>query len=118
MLRRAGEVYLDKEKAFFQALGGGKVRRGSLLAFLNPASRVWKNTQAAKEVGVPESNLVVRSLDILCISDIPGIYAFLHFLSWCQSLHSLHLAELPAQSSFDDVDMPACVCRDLLRSSL
>eukprot|EP00884_Botryococcus_braunii_P005731 jgi/Botrbrau1/15159/Bobra.0149s0026.2 len=52
-----GDVYLDKEKAFFKALGGGKVRKGNLLAFLNPASRVWKNVKEAKEVGVPESNL-------------------------------------------------------------
>jgi peroxiredoxin len=36
-----GELYLDQDKALFAAVGGGAVRRGSLLTFLNPFSRVW-----------------------------------------------------------------------------
>ena len=45
-----GELYLDQEKAFFAAVGGGTVRRGTLLTFLNPFSRVWANAKAAKGV--------------------------------------------------------------------
>jgi hypothetical protein len=36
-----GELYLDETKAVFKAVGGGSIRRGSLLAFLNPFSRIW-----------------------------------------------------------------------------
>ena len=36
-----GELYLDETKAVFAAVGGGSVRRGSLLSFLNPLSRIW-----------------------------------------------------------------------------
>jgi hypothetical protein len=36
-----GELYLDESKAFFKAVGGGDIRRGSLLSFLNPFSRIW-----------------------------------------------------------------------------
>lgn len=36
-----GELYLDETKAVYAALGGGAVRRGSLLSFLNPWSRIW-----------------------------------------------------------------------------
>jgi hypothetical protein len=36
-----GELYLDSEKRFFSAVGGGDVRRGSLVSFLNPFSRIW-----------------------------------------------------------------------------
>ena len=45
-----GEVYLDQEKALFAALGGGVVRRGSLLSFLNPFAPLWKNVSASKGV--------------------------------------------------------------------
>lgn len=38
-------MYYDVEKGFYKALGGGKVRRSSLAAFLNPFSRAWKNTR-------------------------------------------------------------------------
>jgi predicted dithiol-disulfide oxidoreductase (DUF899 family) len=44
-------VYLDSEQAFFAAVGGGTVRRGSLTSFLNPFSRSWKNAKAAKAAG-------------------------------------------------------------------
>jgi peroxiredoxin len=37
----AGELFLDETKEVFRAVGGGQVRRGSLLAFLNPFSRIW-----------------------------------------------------------------------------
>lgn len=36
-----GELYLDETKAVFTAVGGGSLRRGSLIAFLNPFSRIW-----------------------------------------------------------------------------
>ncbi len=43
-----GEVYLDEDKALFKAVGGGAVRRGSLLSFLNPFSRIWSNVKESK----------------------------------------------------------------------
>ena len=45
-----GELFLDETKAVFKAVGGGSVRRGSLLSFLNPFSRIWcapERTRAA-----------------------------------------------------------------------
>ena len=36
-----GELFLDADKEVFKAVGGGQVRRGSLLAFMNPFSRIW-----------------------------------------------------------------------------
>lgn len=49
-------VYLDSEKAFFAAVGGGTVRRGKLTAFLNPWSSAWANAKAAKAAGA-EGNM-------------------------------------------------------------
>eukprot|EP00891_Asterochloris_glomerata_P000335 jgi/Astpho2/335/Aster-x0917 len=45
----AGEVLYDKDKAVFQALGNGKIRKGSMLTFLNPWNRVYKNTSEARQ---------------------------------------------------------------------
>ena len=44
-----GELFLDETKEVFKAVGGGQVRRGSLLAFLNPFSRIWCALRAAGE---------------------------------------------------------------------
>ena len=50
-------LYLDEDKAFFKAVGGGKLKKGSLSAFLNPFSRIWKHAGDAKKAGVKEHNL-------------------------------------------------------------
>lgn len=50
------KVYLDEEKRFFAALGNGALRKGSLLSFLNPFSRVYANAKEAKKT-VKEHNL-------------------------------------------------------------
>lgn len=49
-------IYLDTEKKLYEAVGGGEVRRGSLLSFLNPFSPVWANYKEAN-VCVKTSNL-------------------------------------------------------------
>ncbi len=51
------KVYLDETKALFTALGNGTLRKGSLLAFINPFSRVWANAKEAKKT-VTEHNLI------------------------------------------------------------
>lgn len=51
------KIYLDENKALFTALGNGSLRKGSLLAFLNPFSRVWANAKEAKKT-VADHNLV------------------------------------------------------------
>jgi len=51
-----GELYFDQTKAFYKALGGGTVQRGSLLWFLNPFSQIWSNGKRAKQT-VKDSNL-------------------------------------------------------------
>jgi hypothetical protein len=38
---------LDTEKRFFAAVGGGAVRRGSLVSFFNPFSRIWCGARRA-----------------------------------------------------------------------
>lgn len=43
-------VFLDQNKELFTFLGGGQLRRGSLLSFLNPFSRVWANAKEASGV--------------------------------------------------------------------
>ena len=51
------KIYLDEDKAFFSALGNGKLRKGSLLTFLNPFSKVWAKIKEAKKT-VSEHNMV------------------------------------------------------------
>ena len=51
------KIYLDEDKALFTALGNGTLRKGSLLAFLNPFSRVYANAKEAKKT-VTEHNLI------------------------------------------------------------
>lgn len=50
-------LYLDEDKGFFKAVAGGKVKKGSLSAFLNPLGRVWKHASEAKKAGVTNHNL-------------------------------------------------------------
>ncbi|KAK9906498.1 hypothetical protein WJX75_002938 [Coccomyxa subellipsoidea] len=53
-----GQLYLDTSKTLYKALGDGKLRKGSLLWFLNPFSVIWKHAKEAKEVHkIQESNL-------------------------------------------------------------
>ena len=51
-----GVLYLDEDKAFYKAIGDGKVVKGSPAALLNPFSQAWKNVRAAKE-NIKEHNL-------------------------------------------------------------
>ena len=51
------ELFLDKSLAFFAAAGGGRVRRGGLLEFLNPCGHFWRKAvpqakRAAAELGI------------------------------------------------------------------
>ena len=49
---------MDTEKQLYKALGDGKLRRGSLLWFLNPWSVIWQHAKWARdECGIKESNL-------------------------------------------------------------
>ncbi|CAL8462490.1 g2023 [Coccomyxa elongata] len=53
-----GELYLDTDKKLYKALGNGKLRKGSLLWFLNPFSVIWQHAREAKEVHkIEDSNL-------------------------------------------------------------
>lgn len=49
-------LYLDQDMTFFKALGGGKVRKGSLMSFLNPWSAIYKRYKEVKD-DVKDSNL-------------------------------------------------------------
>jgi hypothetical protein len=46
---RPGEVYFDTKKELFKVLGGGKLRKASLLKLLNPFHQYWKNLADAKK---------------------------------------------------------------------
>jgi hypothetical protein len=46
----------DNDMTFFKALGGGKVRKGSLWSFLNPWSAIYKRLKVVQD-DVKESNL-------------------------------------------------------------
>jgi len=47
-------LYADEDMTFFKALGGGKVRKGSLLSFLNPWSPIYKKYNVIKVRGARE----------------------------------------------------------------
>lgn len=49
-------LYLDDDMTFFKALGGGKLRKGSLLSFLNPWSSIYKRLKVVQK-DVKVSNL-------------------------------------------------------------
>lgn len=49
-------LYLDDDMTFFKALGEGKLRKGSLMSFLNPWSSIYKRLKAVQK-DVKESNL-------------------------------------------------------------
>lgn len=42
-------LYLDNDMTFFKALGGGKLRKGSLLSFLNPFSAIYKRLKVVQK---------------------------------------------------------------------
>lgn len=53
-----GDLYYDETKAFYKAVHGGSVRKGSLLALVNPLGAAWANMKRAKASGlVKDSNL-------------------------------------------------------------
>ena len=76
-----GDIYFDETKAFYRAVHGGKLKRGSLLSLLNPFSKVHANMRQAKEAGrVTEQNLQGDGLTLggLVILDVGGeaVYTF------------------------------------------
>ena len=53
-----GPLFFDEGKAFYKAVHGGTLRKGSLLALLNPFGEAWRNGKRAQASGlVKESNL-------------------------------------------------------------
>eukprot|EP00892_Ulva_mutabilis_P000958 jgi/Ulvmu1/10863/UM007_0037.1 len=46
-----GPLYWDSSKAFYRALGNGRVLKGSILPLLNPFSKAWTNIRKAKQTG-------------------------------------------------------------------
>eukprot|EP00889_Picochlorum_renovo_P003362 jgi/Picre1/30392/NNA_005756.t1 len=76
------ELYHDETKAFYKAVHGGQVKKGSLASFLNPFSRAWKNYRAVKARGaVCDSNLEGDGLTLggLAVLDSPAgnsVYVF------------------------------------------
>ena len=44
-------LYLDKDKAVFKQLHGGKVARGPMAPLLNPFSKTWTNVMSAQSKG-------------------------------------------------------------------
>jgi hypothetical protein len=77
-----GELYWDESKAFYKAVHGGEVKRGSLLSLLNPWSKAYKNIRDAKSAGrVKEQNfegdgLTLGGLVILDCPDGNAVYQF------------------------------------------
>lgn len=73
-----GELYLDTDKAFFAAVGGGKPRSMSIMGLLNPFGKAWKNaSRANKEVS--SSNLKGNGLvggGLLVMKEGEVVYAF------------------------------------------
>lgn len=60
-----GELYYDESKAFYAAVHGGQVKKGSLLALLNPFGRAFSNMKRSKKAGqVKDSNLVGDGLTL------------------------------------------------------
>lgn len=74
-----GELYLDKDLAFFAALGEGKPRQLSMLSLLNPFGQAMKNYGRSKKT-VSESNLTGNGLIgggfMLITPDKGCVYAF------------------------------------------
>ncbi|KAJ9514469.1 hypothetical protein QJQ45_016199 [Haematococcus lacustris] len=56
-----GPLYHDVDKAFYKALGGGQVVKGSSLSLLNPFSSTWARIRKAQQQ-VSEHNLVGEGL--------------------------------------------------------
>jgi hypothetical protein len=77
-----GELYFDQTKAFYKAVHGGELKKGSLLSLLNPWSKAYKNIREAKAAGrVKEQNFEGDGLTLggLVILDCPtgnAVYTF------------------------------------------
>jgi hypothetical protein len=60
-----GDLYYDKAKIFYKTVHGGSVKKGSLLALVNPFGRAFKNAKRAKASGkVKDSNFVGDGLTL------------------------------------------------------
>lgn len=75
-----GEIYFDESKAFYKAIHGGVLRKGSLASFLNPFSKAWRHIREANKRGnVKEHNMEGDGLTLggLALLDCPqGTPAF------------------------------------------
>ena len=76
-----GELYFDGSKAFYKAVHGGQLKKGSLLSLLNPFSRAYANIRQVKAAGrVTEQNFEGDGLTLggLAILDVGGdaVYTF------------------------------------------
>jgi hypothetical protein len=70
-----GEIFFDETKAFYRAVHGGELKRGSVLSLLNPFSKAWANVRQAKGAGrVAEQNFEGDGLTLggLAILDVGG----------------------------------------------
>lgn len=47
-----GEIYFDESKAFYAAVHGGTIKKGSMLSMLNPFSKAWKNIREVSKRGL------------------------------------------------------------------
>lgn len=60
-----GELYYDEHKAFYAAVHGGTVKKGSVLSLLNPFGRAFENMKRAKSNGkVKDSNFTGDGLTL------------------------------------------------------
>ncbi|PSC72197.1 hypothetical protein C2E20_4380 [Micractinium conductrix] len=76
-----GDLFYDEAKAFYAAVHGGKVAKGSLVDLVNPFGRAWKNMKRAKSAGtVKDSNLNGDGLTLggLLIFKKGGAVAYSH----------------------------------------
>lgn len=51
------KIHLDETKAIYAAVGNGTIRKGSLLTFLNPFSKVWDAIKEAKKTVGNDHNM-------------------------------------------------------------
>lgn len=70
-----GELYYDESKAFYKAIHGGVLKKGSLASFLNPFSKAWKHIREANKRGnVKDHNMEGDGLTLggLVVLDCPN----------------------------------------------
>ncbi|KAF8058031.1 prxl2a [Scenedesmus sp. PABB004] len=74
-----GEVFFDKDKAFYKLFGQGSLRTGSALAMLNPFHPAWRRILDARK-RVAESNVVGEAsvLGGLLVVKRGGAVAWMH----------------------------------------